>query len=149
MHVKFNQKWLISWYDQVDEDIEALDERTEDNRKDCDSLHESLKAFETRLASTEAATSSGPPAAQLRQEIEAVLLAKDLATKSDLLRGLKTIPFGLSKEEVGQMIEFATRNFLRTVQGGKFTDMFTINDSVHTQEPSKRSKRKFKELQYF
>ncbi len=75
-----------------------------------------------------------------------MLLAKDLATKSDLSRGLKTIPFGLSKEEVGQMIEFATRNFLRTVQGGKFTDMFTINDSVesvHTQEPS----RKFKELQ--
>jgi hypothetical protein len=70
-----------------------------------------------------------------------VLLAKDLATKSDLSRGLKTIPFGLSKEEVGQMIEFATRNFLRTVQGGKFRDMFTINDSVHTHRSHQKRQK--------
>ncbi len=56
-----------------------------------------------------------------------MLLAKDLATKSDLSRGLKTIPFGLSKEEVGQMIEFATRNFLRTVQGGWEVQRYVYN----------------------
>ena len=152
----------------MDEDIEALDERTEDNRKDCDHILDSLKALEERVvavtAATTAATASAvaPPLAAdlrhdieaglrhgLRQEIEAslrqeihsglrqemetslrrelnsgirkevetVLGTRDLASKSDLARGLKTIPFGLSKEEVGQMIEFATRNFLRTVQG--------------------------------
>ena len=100
----------------MDEDIEALDERTEDNRKDCDTLMDSLKALEAKVAGS-GPTSAGPSAAQLRQEMEAVLAAKDLATKADLSRGLKTIPFGLSKEEVGQMIEFATRNFLRTLQG--------------------------------
>jgi hypothetical protein len=106
---------------QVDEDIEALDERTEDNRKDCDAILDSLKALEARVdaaAGTAAkAAPQGPSPADIRQEIESVLLGKDLVTKSDLSRGLKTIPFGLSKEEVSQMIEFATRNFLRTVQG--------------------------------
>ena len=198
----------------MDEDIEALDERTEDNRKDCDHILDSLKVLEDRVASNSSSTAAvGPSASGLRQEIEAglrqeihtglrkdieaslrqemhgrlrqemevglrqevnghlrqeleaglrqeingrlrkeieaglrqevntglrkeieaglrkelhsdlrkeveaAIAGKDLASKPDLARGLKTIPFGLSKEEVSQMIEFATRNFLRTVQG--------------------------------
>ena len=53
----------------------------------------------------------------MRREIDARILIKDLASKADVARGLKTIPFGLSKDDVNQMIEFATSNFLRTVQG--------------------------------
>jgi type VI protein secretion system component VasK len=175
----------------VDEDIEALDERTEDNRKDVEHILDSLKALEERVANSTAASAPVSTSAitslrqeieaalrqklkpalhqeleaalrqqleaalrqqleatlrkeleaalrqemhsglrqeieaglrkelsgGLRKEVEAVLQARDLASKGDLARGLKTIPIGPSKEEVGQMIEFATRNFLRTVQG--------------------------------
>ena len=57
----------------------------------------------------------------LRREIDTRIMVKDLVTKPDLYRGLKTIPFGLSRDDVTatvtQMIDFATSNFLRTVQG--------------------------------
>ena len=62
-------------------------------------------------------------AESLRQDIDARIMIKDLATKADLARGLKTIPFGLSKDEVAQMIELATSNFLRTLQGRNIKKM--------------------------
>ena len=109
------------------QDIDALDERTEENKSDYehlvqefsllqDSNRNSVDENQRKMEELKSKLSGE----NLRREIDTRIMVKDLVTKTDLSRGLKTIPFGLSRDDVTQMIDFATSNFLRTVQGKLF-----------------------------
>ena len=109
------------------QDIDALDERTEENKSDYehlvqefsllqDSNRNSVDENQRKMEELKSKLSGE----NLRREIDTRIMVKDLVTKTDLSRGLKTIPFCLSRDDVTQMIDFATSNFLRTVQGKLF-----------------------------
>ena len=116
------------------QDIDALDERTEENKSDYehlvqefsllqDSNRNSMDENQRKMEELKSKLSGE----NLRREIDTRIMVKDLVTKADLSRGLKTIPFGLSRDDVAQMIDFATSNFLRTVQGKHFQSVPAAN----------------------
>ena len=80
---------------KVDDDIEAVDQKAEDSLSDCEKANERLNALEK---------SQKDRCDSLLGEMKALLVSKTYATREDLSRSIKTIPIGLSKEEIAEMI---------------------------------------------
>jgi len=100
---------------KVDDDIDALDARTDDNRVECEQLTARWHEMEKQLSN--AGTKSTEEAEAIRREVDARLLIKDVATRADLALAVDPLRSGITLEEVARLIEASTANFLKTLQG--------------------------------
>ena len=100
---------------KVDDDIDALDARTDDNRVECEQLTARWHEMEKQLSN--AGTKSTEEAEAIRREVDARLLIKDVATRADLALAVDPLRTGITLDEVARLIEASTANFLKTLQG--------------------------------
>ena len=104
---------------KVDEDIEALEVTSDENKADCELLLDKVKVLEGQNGEL------GDKNRSLEQSLLA-LAAKDLVTRHEVEAKVKAV----TRDEATNMIELAKSNFLRTVHGGFVEKLYGCSRAV-------------------
>ena len=92
---------------KVDDDIEAVDQKAEEGLSEVEKLQGKLSTLEK---------SQKDKNDSLFGEMKAFLVSKTYATREDLSRSLKTMPLPLSKDEISRMIRDSQTEVIKTIR---------------------------------